>query len=213
MRRFKNVLIVSFLLIIFLILSINSYVNAVFQDLSSSVLRLHVIANSDSYEDQALKLQVRDKLLEYMSSMSSDISTKEGVLSFVQVHLYEFEQVAKKVVDGCGYDYDVRVSLGKSDFPTKSYGDMTFPAGTYDALKVQIGNSNGQNWWCVMFPPLCFVNITSAELPDESKESLKENLSDEDYSIITESKNSCEFKFKIIEVLNRLKQKVGNNSK
>ena len=100
-------------------------------------------------------------------------------------------------------NYDVCVEIGNYNFPTKNYGDISLPSGYYDALRVKIGEAKGQNWWCVMFPPLCFVNVSSGIVPDESKEQMKESLSDEGYSVISDNEsNNIKFKFKLIELLN-----------
>ena len=100
-----------------------------------------------------------------------------------------------------GFDYSVTVEIGNFEFPTKTYGDISFPAGCYDALRVKIGSASGQNWWCVMFPPLCFVDVSSGVVPDSSKDDLQNALNDEDYAIISECDNSSDisFKFKLIE--------------
>ena len=112
-----------------------------------------------------------------------------------------FKQIAKDTIISEGYSYDVSVEIGNFDFPTKTYGDISFPAGYYDALRVKIGNAEGQNWWCVMFPPLCFIDSTTGVVSDESKETLQENLSSENYQIISDTDNSSiTFKFKLIEL-------------
>ena len=197
---FKRFFIVLILFSLFVFISAISYVDAVSKDLSNSVFRLHVIANSDSTEDQNLKYKVRDKVLEYMNEISKNCSSKEDVILLATEHLSEFEEIAKQVIVDNGYDYDVTVKIGNFDFPTKSYGDISFPAGNYDALRIEIGSAQGQNWWCVMFPPLCFVDVTSGVVPDESKEIMKENLNDEEYSIISDNESSdIKFKFSLIE--------------
>ena len=99
-----------------------------------------------------------------------------------------------------GYNYDVNIKIGNFEFPTKYYGDISLPAGYYDALRVEIGNASGRNWWCVMFPSLCFIDISSGIVPDESKEDLQNVLSEEEYSIISDNSNyGIKFKFKLLE--------------
>ena len=99
-----------------------------------------------------------------------------------------------------GYDYDVEVEIGNFEFPTKHYGDISFPAGFYDALKVKIGKAEGQNWWCVMFPPLCFVDISTGIVPEKSKNEMKNNMNEEEFALISDNKNSdIQFKFKLLE--------------
>ena len=109
--------------------------------------------------------------------------------------------VAKETISANGYDYDVSIEIGNFEFPTKQYGDISLPAGYYDAVRVKIGEASGQNWWCVMFPPLCFVDVTSGVVPNESKEIIKENLNnDEEYSIISDKEDAgIQFKFSLIE--------------
>ena len=196
----KRFLIVLILFSFFIFISAASYVNAVSEDIAQSVFRLHVIANSDSKEDQDLKYKVRDKVLEYMNEISMDCSSKEEVILLAKEHKEEFKKIAEDVIKENGYDYTVNISIGNFDFPTKTYGDISLPAGEYDALRIEIGEAKGQNWWCVMFPPLCFVDVTSGVVPNESKEVMKENLNDEEYNLISDKESSdIQFKFSLIE--------------
>ena len=192
----KNAFILLFLLFIYISISAISYVDAVSSDIQNSVFRLHVIANSDSNIDQELKYKVRDSLIEYMNNICKDTTNKSEAISIVNNHKDEFISVAKKTITENGFNYDVNIEIGNFYFPTKEYGDISFPEGNYDAIRVKIGEAKGKNWWCVMFPPLCFVNITSGIVPDESKELLKEELNDEEYSLITNN-NSADIQFKI----------------
>ncbi len=209
---YKILLLLS-LLAIFVFFSAYSYVTAVSKNISDSVFRLHVIANSDSDEDQALKLKVRDKLLEYMNSLCANTSSKEDAMRIANEHIDDFSKIAKDVISENGYDYDVEISVGECDFPTKNYGDVSLPAGIYDALRVKIGSANGHNWWCVMFPPLCFVDVSSGIVPEESKELLEDTMSDEEFDLITESDNNSEmnFKFKLVELFENFKLKLARN--
>ena len=196
----KRFFVVLILFSFFVFISALSYVNAVSEDISNSVFRLHVIANSDSDEDQELKYQVRDEVLEYMNEISSDCSSKEEVVNLVYEYQDEFKQIAEQVIKDNGYDYTVNIRIGNFDFPTKDYGDISLPAGNYDALRIEIGEATGQNWWCVMFPPLCFVDVTSGIVPDESKEVIKENLNEEEYDLVSDTESSAiKFKFSLIE--------------
>ena len=196
-KRFFVVLIVF---AFFVFVSAISYVNAVSEDISDSVFRLHVIANSDSKEDQDLKYKVRDAVLEYMNNISADCSSKEEVIRLAYEHQDDFISVAEKVIRENGFDYNVKIEIGNFEFPTKYYGDISLPAGFYDALKIEIGEAKWQNWWCVMFPPLCFVDVTSGVVPDESKQIMQDNLSDEEYSLISDNESSdIKFKFSLIE--------------
>lgn len=192
--------ILIILLFIYTSICAFSYVSAVSTDISKSVFRLHVLANSNSDEDQALKYKVRDNLLNYMNNICSNCSSKEEAISLVTEHKDEFKQVALETIKNEGYNYDVNINIGNFEFPTKQYGDISLPAGYYDALRVEIGEAKGRNWWCVMFPSLCFIDISSGIVPEESKEELQNVLSDEEYSIISDNNNyEMKFKFKLLE--------------
>ena len=109
-----------------------------------------------------------------------------------------------------GYDYSVNLSIGKFDFPTKEYGDISLPSGIYDALRIEIGEANGHNWWCVMFPTLCFVDVSSGKLDDNSKGILESNLSDEEFSLVSEDTFAVNLKFKIVEFFEDIKISLAN---
>lgn len=210
---FYRISLVLLLLIVFVCFSAYFYVTAVSSGISDSVFRLHVIANSDSDEDQALKLKVRDSLLEYMNSLCSSTSSKEEAMRIANEHIDDFTKIAQDVIAQNGYNYSVDVSVGSCDFPTKEYGDVALPAGTYDALRVKIGSASGHNWWCVMFPPLCFVDVSSGIVPDESKEILHDTMSDEEYDLVTSSDSDSEltFKFKLVEFFENFRLKLASN--
>jgi stage II sporulation protein R len=197
----KRFFIVIFLFAIFVFISAASYADAVSEDLADSVFRLHVIANSDSKEDQDLKYKVRDSILEYMNTISKACSSKSEVINMAHEHKEDLQNIAEEVIRENGYDYTVNIKIGNFAFPTKTYGDISFPAGNYDALRIEIGEAAGQNWWCVMFPPLCFVDVSSGIVPDESKETIQNNLNnEEEYSIISDDKSpDIKFKFSLIE--------------
>ena len=127
--------------------------------------------------------------------------TIEQAIKIVTEHQDEFKQVALDTIYNEGYSYDVKINIGNFEFPTKQYGDISLPAGYYDALRVEIGEAKGRNWWCVMFPSLCFIDVSSGFVPEESKEDLQKVLSDEEYSLISDSSNSSiKFKFKLLEL-------------
>ena len=208
----KLIFIFTIVVLIFFyvfLLSVN-YVKAVSYNLSDSVFRLHVIANSDSENDQNLKLKVRDNVIEYMNTLTSNCSNKADVISIVSDNLDNFKNIALNTIKENGYNYDVNIEVGNFYFPTKTYGDISFPSGNYDALKIEIGQAVGQNWWCVLFPPLCFVNSTTGIVPEDSKEELKENITSEGYKIISEGNTNetgepdIKIKFKLIEFFNNL---------
>lgn len=200
MKKFKIILILAILFALYIFVSAYSYVSAISNNLYDSIFRLHVIANSNSAEDQNLKYTVRDKLLNYMNEQSKNFSSKEEVTEYAKNHLDDFKIIAEDTIKEQGFSYPVTIEVGNFEFPTKNYGDISFPAGSYDALRVKIGSASGKNWWCVMFPPLCFVDTTTGIVPDSSKESLQNNLSEENYKIVSENENTdFAIKFKVIE--------------
>lgn len=208
--NFKRFLVLIILFSIYVFICAFSYVNAVSANISSSVFRLHVIANSDSAEDQNLKYLVRDALIDYMNSVSKNSNSKDEAISIAYQHKSDFYKIAKKVINDNGYDYNVNISIGNFAFPTKNYGDISLPAGYYDALKVEIGNASGQNWWCVMFPPLCFVDISTGIVPEDSKETIKDSLHTEEYNLINNAQTAdVKFKFKLLEFFQNIK--LANN--
>ena len=216
--KIKLFLFILPLLFIYTLICSISYVNAISTDLQKSVFRLHVIANSDSEDDQNLKLKVRDNVLRYMNTLCSKTTSKEEAIEIATIHLNEFKEIALNTIKENGYNYNVDISIDNVFFPTKTYGDISLPEGYYDALRIKIGKAEGKNWWCVMFPPLCFVDVTSGIVPDDSKDLLKENLSQEEYDLICngnyENQNNTDitFKFKIVELLNNTKMMLASKN-
>jgi stage II sporulation protein R len=145
--------------------------------LNKSVLRLHVIANSDSLADQALKIQVKDAVVEMMKKEFAGMDNMEQARQAALEDIPEIKRTAEAVVQANGYNYPVQVSLGEYQFPTKSYGNLVLPQGEYQAVRVTIGGGEGKNWWCVLFPPLCMVSSSEQGLslhsPEEAKVSFK----------------------------------------
>ena len=208
--KVKMVIILSFLLFIYITVCAFSYAQNISTDIANNVFRLHVLANSDSEEDQNLKYLVRDALIDYMNSVSKNSNSKDEAISIAYQHKSDFYKIAKKVINDNGYDYNVNISIGNFAFPTKNYGDISLPAGYYDALKVEIGNASGQNWWCVMFPPLCFVDISTGIVPEDSKETIKDSLHTEEYNLINNAQTAdVKFKFKLLEFFQNIK--LANN--
>jgi stage II sporulation protein R len=147
------------------------------------IIRLHVIANSDSDDDQALKLQVRDEIIKYMTSQNeaSSIDDISASRQFIKKNLTTFEAIARDQITAEGYDYTATAALEVCYIPEKNYGDITFPAGNYEALNITIGSGEGQNWWCVLFPPLCIIDegteeLTADGLDEEERLQLKLKL-------------------------------------
>lgn len=205
MKIFKKIIIIFALLILYLLISIFSYSNAVSQDISNNVFRLHVIANSNSSEDQNLKYLVRDELINYMNSISSNISSKQEAINLIEKNKNVFYKIAKQIISDNGFDYDIDIEIGNFSFPTKTYGDISLPAGFYDALRIKIGNASGENWWCVMFPTLCFVDLDNGIVPEDSKSNLQDNLKEEEYNLISSNNLEFKLKFKLVEFFENAK--------
>ena len=198
--KLKSIILLLLLLFLYIFICAFDYVQAVSSDISNSVFRLHIIANSDTTEDQNLKYKVRDILLNYMNSLCTDIDSKEEAILVVKNHKDDFKKIALDVIHSEGFNYNVNINIGNFNFPTKNYGNISLPAGMYDALRVEIGNANGQNWWCVMFPSLCFIDINNGIVEENSKSILEKDLSKESYAIVSDKSNrTIKFKFKILE--------------
>lgn len=163
------------------------------KEIRQSVLRMHVLANSDSEEDQELKLSVRDRLLAETEELFASAQTKEEAESAAKEAIPMLEAAAKDEIQKQGYDYDVKIEIGKAWFDTREYGDITLPAGNYEAVNVYIGKAEGKNWWCVMFPQLC--------LPAASGDELEAVLTEEQSNI---TQGDYEVEFYLVELFQKL---------
>ena len=171
------------------------------REISNNVFRVHILANSDSEEDQNLKLQVRDALIQRAEPLLNGVKTKEDAMKIVSENLELLQNTASEVIYSQGFDYPVRLSVTNMYFTTRYYGDVTMPGGFYDALRVEIGKAEGKNWWCVMYPSLCLYS-------DNSSSSMKEGLSERQYDIVTEGEDYV-FRFKIVEIFTGLCNKLS----
>lgn len=169
--------------------------------LADKVVRLHILANSDSEEDQALKLRVRDRVLERATELLEQTGDRREAADVLQSHLPELERIAAEEISDCGYEYDVTAEVANTMFPTKEYDGFTLPAGEYLALRIIIGEGNGHNWWCVVFPPLCAQTTT-----DVAQTAMAAGLGEEDVGLITEQEGYV-LKFKSVELWNALRQR------
>ena len=163
------------------------------ENIADNIIRLHVIANSDTDTDQSLKIKVRDGIIEQLQDTIAGTSSAAGAEKLLASQEDNIKNSALDIISGNGYNYPVNVSLEERYFPVKSYGDLIFPAGNYKALCVEIGEAKGRNWWCVLFPSLCFVDETYAVVPDSSKEKLKETLSEEEYESLSQDSKKDSF--------------------
>lgn len=209
-----------FLLVMFFIFGIINYIyintDRELADVSDKLVRLHVIANSDSIEDQDLKRKVRDEVILQMSPKFEGLEDVSQVKQVIADNINLIENIAAKVVAGNQKSYGAEALVGNFDFPTKIYGNLTLPAGNYQALKIVLGSGEGQNWWCVMFPPLCFIDIAHGVVPEQTMEQLKESLNEEEYELLTAARTDedvpVKLKFRIVEIaksMNMRMAKVG----
>lgn len=172
--------------------------------IAEQIIRLHVIANSDTEEDQELKMKVKETIVTYLRGEMQDASSVDEARQAIVQHLPEIEEIATEKMRAEGYDYSAEATLGESYFPVKEYGDLTFPAGDYEALRVRLGSSEGRNWWCVMYPSLCFVDSTYQVVPDTSKEQLKQSLTEEEYNSLLEGGDDVSYSWKLVEWIQSL---------
>jgi stage II sporulation protein R len=206
----KKFILTSVTIIIIISISLNTNNisgKASQNDVAGKLIRFHVIANSDSKVDQELKLKVRDSVLEYVSPKLINSKDIEESRKIINDENNSIKKIAEKVINKNGFKYSVATTLSKEYFPVKSYGNITLPQGEYEAFKILIGSGMGQNWWCVMFPPLCFVDITKGDVSFEKTESdMRGVLSEDEYELIDNTKDNKEIivKFKLTEILNGL---------
>ena len=170
------------------------------EEVYDTVVRLHILANSDSEEDQALKLRVRDAILKVTAPLVEGCSTQAEAIEVLSTHLSDLETAARAVIEAEGRADAVTVLLGEENYPTRVYESCAFPAGTYVSLRVCIGEAEGQNWWCCLFPPLCLSAATAKS--DNEDAFIQVGLTKDQYGIITETgKTKYKVRFKILEVI------------
>ena len=191
MKVFK--ISVTFGLIIAITLSVARF-DALCQDLRDNVFRLHIKANSDSAEDQNLKLMIRDAILLEKGEIFGECENLSSAIEYAKENIEEFENIARRVIEENGYNYSVSVTVGESYFENRQYEDFTLPAGNYEALNINIGDGHGKNWWCVMFPAVC-VGASG---------NLRDCVNDESADI-SENSNKYRIKFKTVEIYEDLK--------
>lgn len=174
--------------------------------LNNKLIRLHILANSDSPSDQALKLELRDSILGYISEMTSQCSSMDEAASVLDSNMAQLQSYAQAQLVDLGSSYTVSVILDKEYFETRRYDSFALPAGIYETLKITIGEGQGHNWWCVVFPAICMA-ATSDEL---TAEAMRSGLTSEDIALITEDGNLFVLKFRIIEILSGLKRQFSS---
>lgn len=173
--------------------------SALSSELSEELLRFHVIANSDTDYDQQIKLRVKEEVIQYLSPYLKESESKQESITIINGMLPQIESVANHVLENYPVPYHATVSVSRCTFPIKSYGDIVLPAGEYDALRIKLGAHKGKNWWCIIFPNLCYVDATYQIVPDESKQQLKNVLTEEEYNAILQKEPKVVIKFKLVD--------------
>ncbi len=192
--------VVAFVLAV--IASAVTYAKATQSHIAESVLRLHVIANSDSDADQKLKIAVRDRVLNEAESLFQNSASAEDAARIAGNNREFLEKAAEDEIRKQGYDYDVRIEVGEFSFPVKFYDDIMLPSGKYRAVRIVIGEGEGRNWWCVMYPPMC--SIDGITMSNGSRETLRRSLGEEEYEMISSGSRRAEIRFKIVDIINSI---------
>lgn len=191
------------LCIIFSICScVFSYAQKISTDLSNNIFRIHIIANSDTKQDQEIKLKIRDNILHYFSKKNLYFSSINDCIQYYNEHLDEINTIVQDTLNENGLDTSFTTKICKSYFPTKQYDYFSLPTGTYNCLKIELGQAIGQNWWCVLYPNLCITDYGTTE---HSQKMLENALSTEAYNMVT---SNISYKFKIVEYVEQIKSTI-----
>ncbi|MBR4874689.1 MAG: stage II sporulation protein R [Clostridia bacterium] len=195
----KRVLLSVFLFV----LALAGICEAVSDNISNEIVRLHIIANSDDIDDQNVKLLVRDEILRVTENEWGDKMS----LSYAEENKEKLKKIADDVLFKNGFDYKSEIVTGNFFFPTKKYENITLPAGEYNAVRVILGDGKGQNWWCVLYPPLCFSKSAVGEISDADKERLSQMMNDFEYEMISDENIKLKPALKAVEIWENIKQK------
>ncbi|MFA9398863.1 MAG: stage II sporulation protein R [Clostridiaceae bacterium] len=208
MKKFTLFVFVIIIIVALLPRMANAQDEKVQEDIASKIIRFHVIANSDSVEDQALKIKIKDEVLRYIAPKLENSKDIEESRIILNKYDDDIKAIGENIISENGYSFKINTELSNENFPVKSYGDIILPQGKYEAYRIIIGDGKGQNWWCVMFPPLCFVDITKGEESiSKTKEEMKNVLTKEEYEIVNNNdamgkeNHKVIVKFKIVELI------------
>ena len=208
-HKLPYLLLIFTLLILFFITQAYSYSETISTSLDSKILRLHIVANSNSYQDQIFKLKCRDAIINYLNTnISPSNYTKEYITSFLSNNINNIYEICNQLALQENLNLSFNIKLSKEYFPTKQYSNILLPSGIYDSLKIEIGKTKGNNWWCSLYPPLCFTKSSTLISETESLSNLNSisssTLSNEEINLISKSNinTDIKLKFKIIELFN-----------
>ena len=203
MKKFILSLLIFFFFILFIFIKINSYTNQISSSLKENIFRLHIISNSNLLEDQLFKLKCRDTISSYINENLPKTSSKDEIICFLNENTLNRYSICYSIADKENIDTTFNIYIDKSFFPTKQYGKVKMPSGTYDALKIEIGQSSGNNWWCSLFPPLCFTEVSSEiKNSSQTEDIITSFLPPEESNILLNSQDKLDinFKFKLLEL-------------
>lgn len=175
--------------------------------LNNKVVRFHVLANSDTNIDQGVKIKVKDEVIKFVQPLLKNSKSIKESKKILNNNKDKIINLANETIKKNGLTYTASAELGKFDFPVKSYGDIVFPSGEYEAFRIVLGNGEGKNWWCVMFPPLCFIDVKNAVADEEMKDELGKVLTKEELESVTPNKKEPELKLKSVEVIKNILNK------
>lgn len=198
MNKTLKIFVPLFLVFVFMFSYIAPFIETS-ENISDQVFRLHILANSDSAEDQQLKLKVRDEILKKGETVFASSNSLEETIELCKDNIALFQQTAEQCLKDNGSDYEVKVYVDKEYFNTREYDEITLPSGIYNALKIEIGQGKGHNWWCVMFPAICLSSVTDDEL--------NKYLSEDEQKLVN-SDSKYEVRFKIVEIYEKVKSKI-----
>lgn len=198
MNKTLKIFVPLFLVFVFVFSYIAPFIETS-ENISDQVFRLHILANSDSAEDQQLKLKVRDEILKKGEKVFASSNSLEETIELCKNNIALFQQTAEQCLKDNGSDYEVKVYVDKEYFNTREYDEITLPSGIYNALKIEIGQGKGHNWWCVMFPAICLSSVTDDEL--------NKYLSEDEQKLVN-SDSKYEVRFKIVEIYEKVKSKI-----
>lgn len=198
MNKTLKIFVPLFLVFVFMFSYIAPFIETS-ENISDQVFRLHILANSDSAEDQQLKLKVRDEILKKGETVFAFSNSLEETIELCKNNIALFQQTAEQCLKDNGSDYEVKVYVDKEYFNTREYDEITLPSGIYNALKIEIGQGKGHNWWCVMFPAICLSGVTDDEL--------NKYLSEDEQKLVN-SDSKYEVRFKIVEIYEKVKSKI-----
>lgn len=194
----KQLVFLAVISFLFHIMTVSAHRQILQQGIAEEVLRFHVIANSDSIEDQQIKLLIRDEILAWSNGKTEEdaVNGKEDTEAFFRTHLEEIEEISNQILQKNGFEYQAAVRITQCYFPDRRYGECIFPAGWYQAVRIELGNAKGQNWWCVLYPELCFRDCLHAVAEEEQMKSLEKVLTAEEYDYLLDNPRKWHISFR-----------------